>query len=144
MKKTIKMKIDGREVTVEAERTGNLLTVQRDDERYEVELVQEKAAAAKPVAKPRPAASPVTAAPVSAPAPVASGGAGTVPAPMTGTTKELLVSVGDAVTSGQQILIMEAMKMDIEVAAPSGGTVKEIYVKPGDSIKENQPLMKIE
>lgn len=145
MKKTIKMNIDGREVAVQAERVGSILTVERDGESYSVELVEEKSATPKPAPKPRPAAAQTQTTPAPAPAPaVPAGGSGTVPAPMTGTIKEILVSQGGTVASGDQIIMMEAMKMDIEVAAPAAGTVTEIYVKPGDSIKENQPLMKIE
>ncbi len=148
MKKTIKLKIDGSEVIVEAERSGDTLTIDRGDTSYTVELVRDEMV--RPAAPPRtaPTAAPATPAAVSAaPAPAATSAApsdpGGVPAPMTGTIKTVLVTVGASVQSGDQIIMMEAMKMDIEVAAPRTGTVKEIYVSTGDSVKEGQPLLSI-
>ena len=41
-------------------------------------------------------------------------------------------------------MIMEAMKMDIEVFAPGAGTVQDIFVNPGDAVKENQRLLHIQ
>ncbi len=155
MKKTIKLKIDGSEVIVEAERSGDTLTIDRGDTSYTVELVRDEMV--RPAAPPRtaptaapsaPTAAPATPAAAStAPAPAATSAApsdpGGVPAPMTGTIKTVLVTVGASVQSGDQIIMMEAMKMDIEVAAPRTGTVKEIYVSTGDSVKEGQPLLSI-
>ena len=63
---------------------------------------------------------------------------------MTGTIKEVLITVGDRVQENEQIVMMEAMKMDIEVAAPQGGTVVEILVEPGDGVRESQTLLRIE
>jgi pyruvate carboxylase subunit B len=62
---------------------------------------------------------------------------------MTGVVKDVMVSQGDSVQEGETIMMMEAMKMDIEVAALSSGSVAEIYVQSGDSVKEGQPLAKI-
>jgi len=62
---------------------------------------------------------------------------------MTGTIKQVKVSKGDAVTKGQLVIVMEAMKMDIEVFAGSAGTIADIYVNPGETVKENQRLLQI-
>jgi pyruvate carboxylase subunit B len=62
---------------------------------------------------------------------------------MTGVIKELLVAQGDSVQEGEPIMMMEAMKMDIEVSALSSGSVAEIYVQAGDNVKEGQALAKI-
>ena len=84
-------------------------------------------------------------APVAAPAapaaaPAASGGE-TVPAPLAGTVTKVPVKVGAVVTSGEVILILEAMKMETEVRAPRGGTISAIAVQVGDSIGVGDPLL---
>jgi len=147
MKRTLKLNLEGQEFTVVARREGNDIIIERDGATYTVTVVPEKrpqSAPAQPKSAPKPAAAPTprpAAAPSAAPA---AAGPGAVPAPMTGTVKEIMVAVGDSVNEGEQIMLMEAMKMDIEVAAPASGKVSEIYSKPGDSIKEGQAVMKIE
>lgn len=149
MKKKIKLRIDGEVLEITAERNGNTLMVTRDGHTVSVELMDDPppVAAAQPSpTAPRASTSGGTvrpAAPAVAASPAAVAPAGTVTAPMIGTVKELLVGVGDTVESGQQVLMMEAMKMDIEISSPSAGTVAEIYVQPGETVKEGQPLMKI-
>jgi acetyl-CoA carboxylase biotin carboxyl carrier protein len=67
-----------------------------------------------------------------------------VPAPMTGTVKELLVSVGERVNAGQEIIIIESMKMEIPVESPAAGTVAEIVVQPPGRIEEGDLLFRLE
>ena len=62
---------------------------------------------------------------------------------MTGTIKEVKVAKGSSVEANQLVVIMEAMKMDIEVFAHTAGTVQEVYLAPGSSVKENQPIIKL-
>jgi len=147
VKKTIRMKIDGEIVDITAERNGNTVTVTRDGHTVSVELVEdtvpEAPAPHTPGPSPAAVATPAPAAPPVATASAVPAGPGTVTAPMIGTIKELLAGVGDAVEIGQQVLMMEAMKMDIEISSPSAGSVTEVYVKPGDTVKEGQPLMKV-
>jgi len=66
-----------------------------------------------------------------------------IPAPMTGTVRVLLVSVGDTVAPGQEIAIMEAMKMEIPVECPSGGTVAEIAVRAPARVEEGDLLLRL-
>ncbi|HJL58897.1 MAG TPA: biotin/lipoyl-containing protein [Candidatus Thalassarchaeaceae archaeon] len=54
------------------------------------------------------------------------------------------VEVGDNVSEGDVILILEAMKMQNEVAAPISGTVIEVNCEPGSTIEANLPLVVIE
>jgi biotin carboxyl carrier protein len=67
-----------------------------------------------------------------------------VPAPMAGQVKELLVAVGDAVAAGQEVLLLESMKMEIPVESPTAGTLAEFLVAPDDVIEEGQPLLRLE
>jgi biotin carboxyl carrier protein len=77
------------------------------------------------------------------PTAVSSGAAGALVAPMTGVVKEIKVGVGHSVEAGQVVLVMEAMKMDIDVPAVVPGVVAEISVRPGDNVEARQPLMVI-
>jgi biotin carboxyl carrier protein len=69
---------------------------------------------------------------------------GAVAAPMPGKVLELRVSVGDAVTAGQVVVILEAMKMENHLAAAEDGVVTEIRVAPGDQVEKDVLLMVIE
>lgn len=103
-------------------------------------------AAAAPAAAPAPAPAPAPAAAAPAPAPAAApaaAGAGTISAPMSGTILKTLVAVGDAVKSGQCVLVLEAMKMENEIFAPCDGTVKELSVSQGAAVQPGQTLMVI-
>jgi acetyl-CoA carboxylase biotin carboxyl carrier protein len=67
-----------------------------------------------------------------------------VVAPMPGKIKEIIVKVGDAVKEDDEILILEAMKMENPIVADGDGTVKEIKVKVGDKVTGNQVLVVLE
>jgi pyruvate carboxylase subunit B len=67
-----------------------------------------------------------------------------VPAPMSGSVIELLVTPGDTVTVGQELLIIESMKMEIPLESPTAGTVAEILVTPPQPVSEGEPLLRID
>ena len=64
-----------------------------------------------------------------------------IKAPMTGKIVSIVVNLGDKVNAEDEVVIMDAMKMEIPVYAPAEGTVKEINVREGDSVKTDQVLM---
>ena len=108
------------------------------------------AAAPAPVAAPAPAA-PTAAAPVpeSAAAPEADT-AGAIKSPMVGTVylasepgAANFVKVGDSVTEGQTLLIVEAMKVMNPITADKAGTVKAILVENAQPVEFDQPLVVI-
>ena len=66
-----------------------------------------------------------------------------VKAPMPGTILSFTVSVGDEVSEGQVVAILEAMKMENELTAPASGKVKSIHVEKGSSVIENQVILQI-
>ena len=82
-------------------------------------------------------------APKAAPAPAAAPSAGgqTVEAPMPGKILDIKVKVGDAVSYGQCVIVMEAMKMETEIVAPAAGTVAAINVSTGDSVETGAVLV---
>ncbi|GHB40784.1 acetyl/propionyl-CoA carboxylase subuit alpha [Streptomyces cirratus] len=67
-------------------------------------------------------------------------GADTLAAPMPGTVTVVKVAVGDHVTAGQSLLVVEAMKMEHVISAPHAGTVTELDVSPGTTVAMDQVL----
>lgn len=132
--------IDGRQVVVDAERTpdggwriqmdggpAQVVVVTRDGQRRWVE-----AAGSTFVAEEA--------------SDTADGAAddGGLEAPMPGKVLEVLVAVGDAVTEGQVLLIMEAMKMEHAIKAPHDGVVTEISAAVDQMVEPGKPLVAVE
>lgn len=69
---------------------------------------------------------------------------GGIIAPMPGQIKSIFVREGDKVTTGQKLLIMEAMKLENKIAAKCDGLVKKILVRDGDTVNQGQELVIIE
>ena len=67
-----------------------------------------------------------------------------VKASMAGSVWKILVKEGDTVTEGQEVAILESMKMEIPVAAEAGGTVSGIKVGENDFVNEGDVLFVIE
>ena len=61
--------------------------------------------------------------------------------PMPGTILDVKVSVGDSVSSGSVLCILEAMKMENEIVAPQDGTVASVNVSKGDSVEAGQVII---
>lgn len=131
MKKTIRISFEGRS--------------------YDVEVEVLNSASAPAVSAPAPiaaapvAAAPVVAAPAPAPvaaAPVAAGGT-EVHSPMMGLVFKIKVKVGDTVAANQEVVVLEAMKMETPVYAPVAGTITAIHIKEQDSVSEGQVLLNI-
>jgi len=67
-----------------------------------------------------------------------------VEAQITGNVWKIQVRVGDAVREGDELVILESMKMEIPVEAPAAGRVAEIRVSEGDSIEEGAVLLMLD
>lgn len=118
------VKIDGGKATV------NGLT-------YDIDIkagIDAAAAAPAPVAHVAPTAP--TAAPVGA-------GAITISAPMPGLVLRIPVAVGDAVAEGDEVMVLEAMKMETPISATASGTIRAIMVNQGDQVKAGAVLVQI-
>ncbi|MBR6797454.1 MAG: acetyl-CoA carboxylase biotin carboxyl carrier protein subunit [Opitutales bacterium] len=129
------------------------LKVTVDGKVYEVS-VEIEGEASVPAAAPAPVApAPVVSAPVApapvpvAPAPVAASapaavpaGASGVPSPLAGKVVSIDTKVGATVKDGDQILTIEAMKMNTYIYANKAGTVSAINVNVGDGVEEGQVL----
>jgi biotin carboxyl carrier protein len=89
------------------------------------------------IAPPPPVASPP---PVAGPAHAAAG-AGDIASTLGGVVESVLVSVGQAVSQGDKVVIIEAMKMKTPMIAPRAGTVAAIAVKAGEAVEAGQVLV---
>jgi acetyl-CoA/propionyl-CoA carboxylase biotin carboxyl carrier protein len=127
---------DGEERPALVERT---LPVEVDGKRFVVKVWVDETAAAAPAAatrsRPRAASRSSSAGGV---------GGGTVVAPMQGTIVKVMVAVGEAVETGQALLVLEAMKMENHINAEKSGTVKELRVTTGDTVGTGDVLVIIE
>ena len=90
-----------------------------------------------------PAAAPKAAAAAPTPPPGQSADK-TVSSPISGTVFKILVKVGDEVTANQDLLILEAMKMETNVVAAASGVIKTVAVAEGDAVSQGQLLIEFE
>lgn len=67
-----------------------------------------------------------------------------ITAPMGGKILNVLVGVGDSVNENDEVLILEAMKMELPVVATSSGTVKEVKCSEGDTVEADAVLIVLE
>jgi len=65
-------------------------------------------------------------------------------APMGGKVLDVKVNVGDVVNENDEVLILEAMKMELPVVATSSGTVKEVRCNKGDAVEADAVLIVLE
>ncbi len=65
-------------------------------------------------------------------------------ASMAGSVWKVVVSEGENVSSGQEVIILESMKMEIPLAAGTSGKIKQIHISEGDFVNEGDVLAIIE
>ncbi len=127
-----------------------IYVVKINDKEYEVEVEQGKAsivkttsvaAPAAAVAAPAPAAAAV---PAATPAPAAAVEGEVIEAPMPGTILDIKVAPGSHVKRGETLLILEAMKMENEIAAPRDAVVSQVLVSKGASVSTYDALISIQ
>lgn len=144
--KEYKYKINGNEykVGIGDVDDNNIVQVEVNGVPYKVEL--EKAAPAKVVSAPRPAAAPRTESgeKVIAKPAATTGGAYAVKAPLPGVVLSINVKVGDTVKAADTVVMLEAMKMENAIHAGKDGKVASISVNNGDSVLEGAVLITIE
>ena len=144
------LNIGSREFVVDVQETDfDQFEVSVGGETYAVTLAEDQAVGGVAIA---PAAAPVAAAPKAAPAaapapaaaapaaaapkkqPAGGGGKGALKAPMPGVILEVNVKAGDKVARGQQVAILDAMKMHNVIGAPRDGVIGEVCVAAGQSV----------
>lgn len=100
------------------------------------------APAPKPVVAPPPTPAPKPVNP--APAPTASGGDNVCKAPIAGNVTQIKVQPGQEVAVNEVLMVLEAMKMESNIASPAAGTVKSVNVSVGDAVKQGDLLVEFE
>lgn len=150
--KQYKYKINGAQYDVTIDSiSGNLAKVEVNGIPFEVEmqgstLVEDNLPTPSAVVEVAANAPTVAPAVEAAPAPAAKGaaGAGTpVKAPLPGVVTKVLVSAGQTVKKGDNVLVLEAMKMENNITAECDGSVTGICVAAGDSVMEGTVLLTI-
>lgn len=118
---------------------------------YDVEIGGSKSTiTSRPQVAPAPKESdgsqitPVTATPSHRIPPAAASSGVTIKSPLPGSVISIKVKVGDKVSSGQTLLVLEAMKMENNIDADRTGTVKEVCVQQGATVMEGDNLIVIE
>lgn len=147
--KTYRFKINGNDYEVAINSVeGKNASVTVNGTAYQVELEEAPAAPVQaPVAAPAasaPAQSPAPAQASAPAAPAAAAGSGkAVTSPLPGVIIAVKVNVGDKVKAGQEVAVLEAMKMENSIEATQDGTVTAINVAKGDSVLEGAPIVTI-
>jgi len=67
-----------------------------------------------------------------------------ITSPLSGRVISILVRPGDQVTAGQEVCVIEAMKMEQSIRTIRDGVVKEVLVQPMDTVRTNDPLIELE
>ncbi len=133
--------------------SGEAALVMVNGQEYRVELKQIGAARASSLevrrdtqAKPAAAvaAVPGGAPPVAASMPSSGQQSNVVKTPLPGLVQAVKVAVGDRVSLGQTVVVMEAMKMENQIVATCDGTVRKVFVQKGANVSEGDPLVEIE
>ena len=120
--------VDGETFEVELEKEEDGWKVSIDDSQFKIQVEQEKFLAPKRESRSRSS----------------SARSGTISSPIPGKVVSMHISVGDRVEEGSVLMILEAMKMQNEVAAPISGTVTEVHCEDGLNVEANVPLVVIE
>ncbi len=130
----------GKENNCGEENMAGNYTVVVDGKKYSVQVAEGDADIQ--IAEATPAATAPAAAAPTAPA----GGAGSIEihSQTPGNVWKILKNPGDAVAEGEKIMILEAMKMEIDIAAPQAGTIRSINVNVNDSVADGQLLATME
>ena len=130
MAKKFNITVNGSTYAVEVEEVGGVAS--------SAPAPRAAAPAPAPAAAPAPAPAPKPAAPA---AKAAGAGEHSIDAPMPGKILKVLVKVGDSVSAGQNLMMLEAMKMQNEILSDGDATVKAINVSEGQTVAAGDSLV---
>ena len=149
---TIELIIDGETFTVEVgdvSKSPVTVVVNGVEKVVSFQEVTSKEQAPAPQAEPQ--AAPAAAKPAEEPAvveepepvPVGDVSGEVIAAPMPGKILSISVNVGDAVSEGDAVCTLEAMKMEMPISATASGTVKAVHARVGQNVANNDPLITV-
>ena len=145
MADTLRVKVNDRWYTVEAvDVDSEPAVVLVDGERVEVSLSQPLVQADAPPAAAALPAQPATPAPAPAPAAAPSAGGRAFTSPMPGIVLSVAVGVGDQVTTGDDVCVLEAMKMQQTLKADWSGVVSAVHVIAGQQVQDGDAIVELE
>ena len=137
----LRVKIDDQTFEVEVgDLSARPVLATVDGETFEV-WPEEALAVAAPIQPARPVMAPAAALAPRPAAAVPVNSSKTVIAPIPGTIVSFAVKEGDAVTAGQELCSLEAMKMKNSIRATRAGSIAKIFVKAGDRVSQGQALV---
>lgn len=110
---------------------------------YDVAVEEITDGSAPVITAPAPAPS-APAKPAPAPSAPVKGEGESVSAPMSGTILDVKANVGDTVSKGQVIMVLEAMKMENDIVSPCDGKITSILVKKGDTVSPSDTLATVQ
>ena len=147
MAKTLKVKVRDRWFTVEVgDLTGNPVRVLVDGDPVDVDLEGLTAKEEKPyLLGPQPAeASPASGREANPSAKTTPTATKTFRSPMPGVILSVSVKIGDKVVTGDEVCVLEAMKMQQVLRADWTGVVRAIHVEPGQQVSDRDPIVELE
>ena len=150
MSRSFKLTLAGRTYDVEVgDLSENPVTVIVDGWEHKVTVPDSELAAPAPMPASRPArtqpARPAMPTPVPSAAPsTATGGDSALRAPMPGRVVRVNVSVGESVSAGDALVVLESMKMENTLSSSEDGTVRAVHVAADDSVQQGQTLVEFE
>ena len=149
--KTYRFKINGNEYNIDINSVaGNIADVTVNGRTYQVEM--EDAPTVPAGAAPAPAAPAGAVVPAQAAAPAKTASQAQTPvnasgkpvtSPLPGVIIAVKVNVGDVVKTGQELAVLEAMKMENSIEATHDGTVTAVHVAKGDSVLEGAAIVTV-
>ena len=155
MGKTFKIVVNGKLYSVEVgDLSESPVVVKVDGEVFEVELEKEDRGATAPAVAPKPAVQSPKPAPrkieplprqVEGPSVAPATDAGkSITAPMPGTVLAVKVKEGDQIKRGQEVCILESMKMELNIMSTGDGVVKKVCVAVGQNVVHGTVLIELE
>ncbi|MDR1006408.1 MAG: biotin/lipoyl-binding protein [Bacteroidales bacterium] len=139
--KSYKLKINGTSYEVNINNVdGNMVDVSLNGTPYKIEVDREIKQTKTPKLV-RPVAVPSTDVTPNTAKTSANVGGSTIKSPLPGTILDVYVNVGDKVSVGQKLVMLEAMKMENQIDSDVSGTVKECKVRKSDSVMEGDILL---
>ncbi|MCE2404214.1 MAG: acetyl-CoA carboxylase biotin carboxyl carrier protein subunit [Dehalococcoidia bacterium] len=145
--KSIRVRVGDRWYTVEVQDLSTSpVRVNVEGETFLVEVEGLPGAAAPPAPPSAPGAPPPqpAARPTGQQAGAGRSGDKIIRSPMPGRVVAVTVRPGDAVSSGQEVAVVEAMKMEQSIRSPADGVIKTIHVQPLEQVTGDQPLVELE
>ena len=141
---TFRIKVGQQWYTVEVgDLTSSPVEVTVDGETLQVEVEVESAPLTRP-RRSRPRPSQRVAPPPNQRSSSASLSDRVIRSPMPGRVISIMVRPGDQVSAGDELCVVEAMKMEQSIRAARSGVIKTIHVQPMDSVSANDPLIELE